>query len=36
MPNNKYADFKKKIVDEYIFGNESFYSLERNINNLKD
>ena len=33
MPNNKYTDFKKKIVGEYNFGNKSFYSLERNINN---
>ena len=33
MPNNKYTnEFKKKIVDEYISGSESFYSLERKYN----
>lgn len=33
MSNNKYTnDFKKKIVDEYISGSESFYSLERKYN----
>ena len=33
MSNNKYTnEFKKKIVDEYISGSESFYSLERKYN----
>lgn len=33
MSNNKYTnDFKKKIVDEYISGSESFYFLERKYN----
>ena len=32
MPNNKYTnEFKKKVIDEYVSGNESFYSLEKNI-----
>lgn len=30
MSNNKYTnEFKKKIIDEYNSGSESFYSLER-------
>lgn len=30
MSNNKYTnEFKKKIIDEYNSGCESFYSLER-------
>ena len=33
MPNNKYTnEFKKKVIDEYVSGNESFYSLERKYN----
>ena len=33
MPNNKYTnEFKKKVVDEYVSGSESFYSLERKYN----
>jgi transposase len=33
MSNNKYTnEFKKKVVDEYVSGNESFYSLERKYN----
>lgn len=28
--NNKYTnEFKKKVIEEYLSGNESFYSLER-------
>ena len=31
--NNKYTnEFKKKVIDEYLTGNESFYSLERKYN----
>ncbi|WP_368235656.1 hypothetical protein [Clostridium perfringens] len=31
--NNKYSnEFKKKIIDEYLSGEESFYSLERKYN----
>ena len=33
IPNNKYTnEFKKKVIDEYVSGNESFYSLERKYN----
>lgn len=31
--NNKYSnEFKKKIIDEYLSGKESFYSLESKYN----
>ena len=31
--NNKYTnEFKKKVIDQYLSGNESFYSLERKYN----
>ena len=31
--NNKYTnEFKKKVIDKYLTGNESFYSLERKYN----
>ena len=33
MSNEKYTnEFKKKIIEEYVSGNESFYSLERKYN----
>ena len=33
MSNNKYTnEFKKKVIEEYVSGNESFYSLERKYN----
>ena len=33
MSNKKYTnEFKKKIIEEYVSGNESFYSLERKYN----
>ena len=33
MANKKYTnEFKKQVVDEYLSGKESFYSLERKYN----
>ena len=33
MSNKKYTnEFKKKVIEEYVSGNESFYSLERKYN----
>ena len=33
MSNKKYTnEFKKKVIEEYVSGNESFYFLERKYN----